>query len=130
MFSCVLYWTDTDFEKNRVEFMVLILHLLRLQGSADENFRHFDERPPVQTAWQTRRLQSWASPLKGISAPSPGSPPSILYTGYRVFFRGVKWTGRGVAWRDVDHPTVTSSTEVTEIVELYFYSSSTTHLWL
>ena len=47
----------------------------------------------------------------------PWAPPSLLYSGHRVYFPGVKRPGRGV-----DHPPP-SSAEVTETVELYFFSS-------
>ena len=46
------------------------------------------------------------------------SPPSLLYSGYRVSFPGVKRSGRGV-----DHPPP-SSAEVKERIELYLYSPS------
>jgi hypothetical protein len=46
----------------------------------------------------------------------PRGPPSLLYNGYRVSFRGVKRPGRGV-----DHPPP-SSAEVKERVQLYLYS--------
>jgi hypothetical protein len=44
--------------------------------------------------------------------------PSLLYTGYRFSFPGVKRPGRGV-----DHPPP-SSAEVKERVELYLYAPS------
>jgi hypothetical protein len=46
----------------------------------------------------------------------PWGPPSLLYTGYRVSFPGVKRPGRAV-----DHPP-SSSARVKERVELYLYS--------
>jgi hypothetical protein len=46
----------------------------------------------------------------------PWRPPSLLYTGYRVSFPGVKRPGRSL-----DH-SPPSSAEVIEGVELYFYS--------
>ena len=45
-------------------------------------------------------------------------PPSLLYSGYRYSFPGVKWPGRGV-----DH-SYSSSAEVKERIELYLYSTS------
>jgi hypothetical protein len=48
----------------------------------------------------------------------PWGPPSLLYSGYRVSFQGVKRPGRGL-----NHPSP-SSAEVKERVELYFYSAS------
>jgi hypothetical protein len=46
----------------------------------------------------------------------PWGPPSLLYSGYRVCFPGVKRPGRGV-----NHPP-SSSAEVKERVELYLCS--------
>jgi hypothetical protein len=48
----------------------------------------------------------------------PWGPSSLLYSRYRVSFPGVNWPGRGV-----DHP-LSSSAEVKERIELYFYSTS------
>jgi hypothetical protein len=48
----------------------------------------------------------------------PWGPRSLLYSGFRVCFPGVKRTGR-----DVDHPPL-SSAEVKERVRLYIYSAS------
>jgi hypothetical protein len=50
--------------------------------------------------------------------PGPGSPPSFLYNGYRVFPGGIKRPGRGA-----DHPSQFSA-EVKERVKIYFYSPS------
>jgi hypothetical protein len=52
------------------------------------------------------------------SADWPWGPPCLLYNGYRVSFPGVKRPGC-----NVNHPP-TSSTEVRERVELYFYFHS------
>jgi hypothetical protein len=48
----------------------------------------------------------------------PWSPPSLLYSGNRVSFLGVKQPGRGV-----NHPPP-SSAEVQERAEQYLYSPS------
>ena len=48
----------------------------------------------------------------------PWGPPSLLYSGYRVSFPGVKRPGRGV-----NHPNPSSS-EVKERVEVNLYSPS------
>ena len=48
----------------------------------------------------------------------PWGPTSLLYSGYRVFPRGVKLPRRGV-----DHPPQ-SSAEAKERVRLYIYSPS------
>jgi hypothetical protein len=46
----------------------------------------------------------------------PWGPPSLLYKGYRVFFRGVRRPERGLNYR------LQSSAEVKERVELYLHS--------
>jgi hypothetical protein len=48
----------------------------------------------------------------------PWGPPILVYNGYRVFFPGVKWPGRGV-----DYPPPASA-RVKERVKLYLYSPS------
>jgi hypothetical protein len=48
------------------------------------------------------------------TGPGP-SQPCTVYNGYRIFFPGVKWSGRGV-----DHPP-SSSGEVKEGVDQYLY---------
>jgi hypothetical protein len=55
-----------------------------------------------------------------FSAPvqtGPGAPPSLLYNGYRLSFKGVKRPGL-----DVNH-SPPSSAEVKEKVELYLLPS-------
>jgi hypothetical protein len=47
----------------------------------------------------------------------PERPRALLYDGYRIYFPGIKRSGRGV-----NHPPP-SSAEVKERVELYLYSS-------
>jgi len=49
----------------------------------------------------------------------PWDPPSLIYSGYRVSFPGIKWLGLGI-----DHPLPPSSTEVRERVVLYLCSRS------
>jgi len=48
----------------------------------------------------------------------PWDPYSFVYSGYRVYFQGVKWPERGVY-----HPPQ-SKAEVIETVNLYLYFSS------
>ena len=60
----------------------------------------------------------WGARFSAAVQTVPGSPPTLLYSGYRVSFPGLKRPVRGV-----DHPPLYSA-EVKERVELYLYSPS------
>ena len=79
--------------------------------------KRFNCLPPA-TAWAVRRSNPVVGDIFHTRPHRPWSPPSLLYTGYRVSFSGVKRPGRGVK-----HPP-SSSAEVKERVELYLHSPS------
>jgi hypothetical protein len=72
----------------------------------------------LATGWRVRVSNPGGVEIFRTHPDRPRIPPSLLYTGYRFSFPGVKRSGRGV-----DHP-LSSSAGVKERVELYFYSSS------
>ena len=90
-------------------FTTRYLHSVGCDSSVGIATRYGLEGPEIESQW-------WPD-FPHPSRPAWG-PPSLLYSGYRDFFPGVKWPGRGV-----EHPPL-SSAEVKEIVELYLYSPS------
>jgi hypothetical protein len=94
--------------------VLLIPALIILASTSGKCSRYFNL---LQTGRSGESILVWAK----ISAPvqtSPGTPPSLLYNGYLVFFSGVKQPGSGV---DQLPP---SSAKVKERVQLYLYSPS------
>ena len=91
-----------------LEYIYIYTHKGR-GSSVDIETRYELDGPGIESRWgeifRTRRDRPWG-------------PPSLLYSGYRVSFQGVKRTGRGVG-----HPSP-SSAEVKERIELYLYDRS------
>jgi len=71
--------------------------------------------PRLATGWTVRRSNPGRGEIFRTRPHRPWGPPSVLYTGYRVFSGG-KSAG---AWRWLPTP---SSAEVNERVGLYLYS--------
>jgi hypothetical protein len=68
---------------------------------------------PLATAWTVHRSNLGRSKVFCIRPDRPWGPHSLLYNGYRVFFLGLKRSGRGV-----NYPPPNSA-EVKERVDLY-----------
>jgi hypothetical protein len=100
--------------------------VLILQGSVDENFEFSINLPPLRRRDNPEDFNHEHRCWKGFPHPALGPHPASCALDIGSFAGG-KVDG---ALRGVDHQPVTSSTEVTEKVELYFYSSSTHHLCL
>ena len=73
--------------------------------------RHRLEGPGIESRWSGEIFRNRPD--------RPMGPPSLLYSGYQVYFPGIKRT-----WRGVDH-TTPSNAEVKERVEQYI----STPLW-
>ena len=65
--------------------------------------------------WTVRGSNSGGGEILRTRPDRPWSPPSLLYSGYRVF----PWGKAAGSWR---WPPTPSSVEVKERVELYLYS--------
>ena len=72
----------------------------------------------LATGWTVRGSNPGGGEIFRTSPDRPWGPPSLLYHGYRVSFRGAKRPER-----DVDH-SPPSSAEVKERVKLYLYFPS------
>jgi hypothetical protein len=70
--------------------------------------RYGVDGPEIESQWE-RDFPHWPRP-------TPRGPPSSLYSGYRVFFPGIKRL-----WCGVNHPPPPSA-EIKEIAELYLLS--------
>ena len=72
----------------------------------------------ICSEWTVRGSNPGGGDIFRTGPDQPWGPPSLLYSGYRVSFTGVKRSGRCA------NQPLPYSTEVKERVELYLYSSS------
>ena len=96
----------------RISFVVIFLRYHYAKGGRLRRYSDW------ATGWTVRGSNPGECEVFHTRPDRPCGPPSLLYSGYRVSFPGVKRPRRGV-----DHPPP-SSADVKERVGLYLYSPS------